>query len=578
MSRIRHRGRPNRRLTALSYAQRVWEALDTPVSLACSILASNGEYEQLVRKGVNPLNYTHSADFYADYSAVKLLSKFPDLPTGIDRRLAAMKKFIEAEVLCRETNERFRDLSGHGVSQLVQRVLDRARQVIQRILGDVPSLEQLDFRFGPGASYGVRGETSVYNKVTSTLECTYAFQPLLSEFLGEFPGWISQDWREVALVSGSELTFVPKDAKTDRPICIEPLLNGLYQKGVGSWLRNRLKRFGIDLNDQSVNQRLAQKAFTERLSTVDFSSASDTIAHNLVLDLLPIDWFEFLDIARCPRYFVEGKWYNFHKFTSMGNAYTFELETLIFFGLAFACCQELGIDFVTGVNLSVYGDDVIIPRDCFDLFQEVTVACGFLINTEKSFTDGLFFESCGHDYFSGDFVRPFLLKRELNTLTAAFYATNTTLRLSKRLGAVGSPTATRLLGVRKWCIDSVPGPFRTWGPEGFGDGHIVEELDAVCPPRHPSWDGWWIRSWVESSVRVARPDWPMGYALYFAGGSTPHRALSHLIGVEKEPTSAPPDNGSGYTVRNRTRIRLSRIFVPSEWRTDESNDAQGHLD
>ena len=89
----------------------------------------------------------------------------------------------------------------------------------------------------------------------------------------------------------------------------------------------------------------------------------------------------------------------------MGNSYTFELESLIFFSLAYATCTHLGL---SPKNVSVYGDDVVIPVEAMNLFREVLTVCGFIINTDKSYSSGPFRESCGADYLEGLDIRPFL--------------------------------------------------------------------------------------------------------------------------------------------------------------------------
>lgn len=547
-------------LDALKYAYTVWESLDSPISLSCSLLLKYGEHEQLVRKSIDPGSYIDAHDFFVDYQSVKLLSKYPFLETGIDTKQVAREKFHEAEESCRQTNARFRKYSLVPIPQeRVERVLFRARQKIASILGDVPSLERLDFSFGPGAAYGVRGDTSVFNKVASALECTYAFADSLPEFLAEFPGWIRPDTTlDVRLVEGSQLTFVPKDAKTDRPICIEPLLNGLYQKGFGTYIRNRLKRHGVDLTDQTVNQNLAMAAFDSGLATVDFSSASDTIAYGLVLDLLPFDWFQALDIARSPRYEEDGAWRSFQKFTSMGNAYTFELESLIFYCIAYACLEDMDIQPSTGANLSVYGDDVIIPQVCFDLFSEVSSWCGFTINKEKSFFRGSFFESCGQDYFEGTNVRPLLLKKDIDDLPDAFYAINTVARISQRVprGPRRLAIRRRLRGAHARLVDKIPRRFRVLGPEGFGDSHIIANFDESRPRRHPVFDGWTFTGFTRRPIRVKISECSSGYALYSTRvqSSPPPRVY------DGSEIPLPPDNGSGYAVRGKTRIERVKGF------------------
>jgi len=565
------------RLNVLSYARRFWEALDTPTSLSCWILSQHGEWKQLVEKQVDSKHYISERDFYLDYQAVKLLAKFPNLETGIDRETVAKRKFLEAEIKCRLTNSSIRDGS-YVHNERVGRVIMTAQRKIASILGDVPSYEVLDFSFGPGAAYGVRRDTSVFRKLQSAFECTPAFADVVSSFFEEFPGWIPEGTHDVSIVPGSQLTVVPKNAKTDRTICIEPLLNGLYQKGVGDFLKRRLRRHGIDLRDQSVNQKLASEAFQTGLATVDFSSASDTISYLLVMELLPFDWFEFLDVARSPRYEVDGVWYDFHKFTSMGNAYTFELETLIFYALACACCTEMGIEYRTGENLSVYGDDVIIPRDAFDLFSEVTEACGFTINSEKSYTSGAFFESCGHDFFMGTFVRPFQLSKELNTLNAAFYAANTVKRFNHRYGALPKRGFTRLhcdnrrkdrfVDFYDWVVGCIHPRHRACGPEGYGDGHLISAR-SESNRRHPSWDGWWFRTLVERPKSVRIKDAPLAYANYFTRLQLKDQLLdlAKATGLPFKLVEQldPLDNGSSYSVRGVVRPVWVKVFCHFIW-------------
>jgi hypothetical protein len=504
------------RLDALKFAHKLWEALDTPLSLGLHLRAKHKCFADLVAVDPNPRDYLNPEDFYLDYQASKLLSQYPFLDTGTDLELAGVKKFLEAEVACRKTNERFRSrMEGVVATPRVEQVLLLAQRKIAFILGDVPSLDRLDFSFGPGANFGVRGDTSVLDKVNATLECTYAFSSIVGEFLAEFPGWINTQLVDVSLVRGSELTFVPKNAKTHRPICIEPLLNGLYQKGVGSYIRDRLSRHGVKLRDQTINQRLAKAAFYSDLSTVDFSSASDTIAYGLVMDLLPVDWFEFLEVARSPNFCYKGNWYPFEKFTSMGNAYTFELETLIFYAIASAVCEVEGIPFETGETLHVYGDDVVIPRGAFDLYAEVVEYCGFTLNLQKTFREGVFYESCGCDYFQGWNVRPYRLKRRINQPLEAIYAANTVRRIALRLCLLGGEAkAQSVLRIYPWVVAEIPEKYRHLGPEGHGDGHLIANLDEATPRRDRRFDGWRYRTVVKVPRRKPAQEVPSGFALY----------------------------------------------------------------
>jgi hypothetical protein len=176
-------------------------------------------------------------------------------------------------------------------------------------------------------------------------------------------------------------------------------LNSYVQQGIGRYIRGRLLRSGVDLGDQTINQDLARWAYDYGLTTIDLSSASDTLCANLVKLLLPREWFELLDSVRCKFTEYKGKRFALSKFSSMGNAFTFELETLIFYALISAAGS--------GGVFSVYGDDMIVLDCDYRSALEVLTWAGFTINERKSFTAGSrFFESCGRHFFVGKEVTP----------------------------------------------------------------------------------------------------------------------------------------------------------------------------
>lgn len=534
---------------AVELFQQLCVSIDTPRSLCCYLLSKYSEWQQYLDLDCDAGRYLDPHSYFRDAQITSFLSKYPSLPgLQIDRRGRAYKKFLEAENQCELTNNRFREFWETGlISPSVGAVLHIAQRKISSILGPVPSLESLDFRFGPGASFGVRGDTSVYKKLSSGLEASASMLNVLPQFLMEFPGWLEPEtMADITIVRGSELTFVPKNAKVDRPICIEPLLNGLYQKGVGSYIRKRLKSANCDIRSQSRNQDLASIAHIKGLATIDLSSASDTISYNLVQDLLPCEWFDFLECARCGRYSLEGKWFNFHKFSSMGNAYTFELETLLFLALSRATCDFLHL---STDDVNAYGDDIVIPRAAASLLQEVLSWCGFTMNTEKSFIDGQFFESCGHDYFFGCDVRPFYLKTRLKTTLDLYYAANTVSRIASKLYRLNSSktgTLGRCRSLRDTyfrIVDSIPRGLRLLGPEGYGDGHLISDFDHARPSRaRRGWDGWRYRTRVEQSILSKQREWPKAYSLYYAG-------------LEAKASS-------GYARRGRTRIAEVTAVAP----------------
>ncbi len=392
------------------------EEANSPRAVSVAILARYGEMDQLVDLTVDPLRYTSSSLYFRDCLVTDILRKCRGLEIKRDLKAAAVKSFWASELECYRTNERlapyFFGLSSPESNERVWEVLSLARKYIANILGTCPVLPS--GRHGPGATFADRGKYStVPDKMSSspTLTCSA---------LGVIPSWSRTAWARavsehtghIEVVRGNRFTTVPKDSAKDRGIAVEPSLNIFYQLGYGGEIRRKLKRVGIDLNHgQDLHRRKAKEASLKgTLATIDLSSASDTVSRSLVELLLPPVWFRSLAALRSSHTRLGDKWVFLEKFSSMGNGYTFELETLIFLALAFAVLALGGHLPKEGDNLCVFGDDIIIPTAGY----EDVVAClrffGFSINKRKSFSVGPFRESCGGDFFDGRPVRAFYLE------------------------------------------------------------------------------------------------------------------------------------------------------------------------
>jgi len=497
-----------------SVASDLYESLNTPVSLSCEILLRYGDLEQLVRKTVVPRSYNSASQFADDYQAVSFLKKAPLKIQGVDPEAAAKIKFLEAEEACRQTNSRIRSfsLTPHKVaSDLVVRVLSRAVGEIGKILGsEVDCREWIhSCRFGPGVFNHPRstGLTSLYDKLQVRPSVSHDLADLGSLLVMSQPHWarsitdIETDmaWpivrsSDLDLVPGNKVAFVPKTAVTHRAIAIEPLINIYAQLGLGAMLRRRLLRHGMNLNDQSANQRAALKGSSDgSLATIDLSSASDTVAKELVRFLLPERWFHVLDICRSKVGMYEGKWLRYEKFSSMGNGSTFELETLIFLGLSLAVCTELNIDTT---EVLVYGDDIVIPVAAYDSLFEVLTFCGFMFNDTKSFKSGPFRESCGKDYFNGHDVRPFFQKELPDEIQTLFRLVNGIRMLANRRGSSCS-CDRRLLSVWRTVLRAIPRsvarnllvPAHAGDSEGIKCDWDEAQASPFVLPRGDGWEG-----------------------------------------------------------------------------------------
>jgi len=179
-------------------------------------------------------------------------------------------------------------------------------------------------------------------------------------------------------VPGNRFMTAPKDATKFRGIAVEPSINVFYQLAYGKVIRARLRRWGINLNDgQDIHRHLAGESSRRgHLATLDLKNASDTISRNLVKLLLPHNWFSVLDSLRSKKTFFKGAYHLLEKFSSMGNGFTFELETLIFLGLISAIT---GVDRI-GDDVFAFGDDLILPVSYSEDVIAMLAFCGLETN------------------------------------------------------------------------------------------------------------------------------------------------------------------------------------------------------
>lgn len=317
---------------------------------------------------------------------------------------AAKQSFIDCEAKCRDTNDRIRDIL-LGVRLLdvaTKQKMYRARSYINRVLGSFKSFtEQI-----PSLVRVTSGATSNAPRAQSLPQQKLSLKPYCSS---KAIGLVRDLYRNFGFekvrpraCDSNRLELVPKDWKKDRTIACEPEGSVALQLAFDSWAKRRLRRFGIDLSDQTRNQRLAKHASVhDDFVTVDFSNASDLVSYATVCWMFPAPWVHFLDQVRSPLYrgvFGSG---TYEKFSSMGNGSTFAIETLVFAGLCYAAGSR---------NFLVYGDDVIIEKEYFASFSALSSLLGFVTNAGKTFSSGPFRESCGKEYFRGRDVTPVFIR------------------------------------------------------------------------------------------------------------------------------------------------------------------------
>jgi len=492
---------------------RLLRGLDTPRSLTVSILVRYEEWDQLLNLKVDPLQYIDSPfgaeKIRRDFQATDLFRKCVDVPSSYNLEEEAIKSFWESERQCMKTNARLLPLCYPLVgdeepdSDLTS-FIRKVQKIIAEILGPLP--KQVEGRFGPGAVFEFKGQKPVKgngktlgDKLTVIPAVTASARALFEHYYWPSAwgrGMLSEERYSIENVPGNRFTTVPKTAKTDRGICIEPGGNVFLQLGVGVVIRERLNRFGIDLNHgQELHKRLACAAsLTGSDATIDLSSASDTVSLLLVDLLLPKEWYDLLFSLRSPKTLIRGQWVTLEKFSSMGNGFTFELETLIFASIAAAVSG--GIQSL-GNTVHCYGDDIIVKGEASRGVIAALRYFGFTPNVAKTFTTTAFRESCGGDYFCGYDVRPYYMKEF--PIEPAHWITlaNGLFRRSRNAHRREDPG----FRARLYALDQLPVDIRrSRGPTSLGD-IIVHDVEA-------NWrfnvrrSQRWFRIWKPISRRI----------------------------------------------------------------------------
>lgn len=377
--------------------------------------------------------------FRTKYLLASVLKKFRFPASNKSRRQTAVEKFLQAETKCKEYNENL-------VIQLLTLkenedlcAFTHARAFLSKLLGEVIHEDALTewSRHGPGSNLDSKGGfTSLYDKYNNwPYSCTSLAAGHAKAAIQSDERWIGaleDSYRDrynipktsilnqeafwatvINIVPGNRITFVPKNSLTDRSIAIEPCLNLYLQLGVDGFIRRRLKRWGVNLDDQSKNQDLAREGSIawrtdNPFVTIDLAAASDTVSLAVCRALLPPMWYSYLTDLRSPEGNLDGEIISYEKISSMGNGYTFALESAIFSALVYGVMKATQGPFVKE-EFAVYGDDIIVRASLYPHLVKMLNFCGFSTNEEKSFTSGPFRESCGADFFNGHPVRPIFL-------------------------------------------------------------------------------------------------------------------------------------------------------------------------
>ena len=383
--------------------------------------------------------------YFADRQCTELLKKYcAEGGVGQDAlELKTFEKFLEVNEHMRAYREitlpTSNRISRHTPED--QKVLLRARALMGMVLSPFTMVEWAqECKHSTGSSIGVPfTDTSMERKFIYPISTTANAKPIFDVFLrldqdlGAAVEELNHGTVQVAqkydVVVGSRATTVEKNDSIRRMIAVEPTANMYLQQGLMNMMYRRMAKVGLDVQSLPNKHKVLAllSSLTHENATIDWSSASDCVSIGLLHWLLPERWWAAVDVVRCDTMTVKGQDVQLNMFSTMGNAVTFPLETLVFWTIGHAVL--LSEDTTTNTlfpewedlgMVSVFGDDCIVPTSLAVKYMEAMSRFGFIVNNEKSFFEHEGFrESCGGDYLHGYDVRPLNIRAPVSTSMSA---------------------------------------------------------------------------------------------------------------------------------------------------------------
>lgn len=281
------------------------------------------------------------------------------------------------------------------------------------------------FKHGPGSVAGQRFGSNKYafERWPDRLESSFPF----AEFAVANYAQVDLEPMEVARSRGfcheipAKMCAVPKTIGTPRLIASEPAALQWCQQAVRDYFYSRVSHTFIssfvDFRRQDKNGRLALEASHHQSHvTVDLSCASDMIScwhverlfrrNPRLLQALQATRSVWIEQDICK---YSPTFHRLRKYSTMGNATTFPVQSMFFLAIALACehtarglrvCDESMKKTLRGA-VRIFGDDIIVSKVASGLLVDVLQTLGLRVNHSKTYLTGKFRESCGVEAYDG---------------------------------------------------------------------------------------------------------------------------------------------------------------------------------
>jgi hypothetical protein len=238
---------------------------------------------------------------------------------------------------------------------------------------------------------------------------------------------------------------------------------------------------------------------------MDLTQCSDYIALDLVKYMFPKSVNNWVRILRTPNVITPIGERELHMASTMGNGFTFPLQTALLSAVVLGVYHTLDIRAIRprlglNGNFGVFGDDIVVKTEAFDLLARTLSALGLKVNLEKSFCDGSFRESCGADFYKGVNVRGVYIHRystdqDLFSIfnRLAIWASKHMVNLDASLSLIMSymnPDSVRIIPPDESIEGGIITPFPLSDSNSFG----CWPYEVWCPKIHPfqlkNWELW----------------------------------------------------------------------------------------
>lgn len=310
--------------------------------------------------------------------------------------------------------------------EVTRSLLEKLQQVADLLTAEIGVFDPYLWRprHGPGAVSDLRTGEYKYDfpRWSERLECVFPW----ADFA--FANWsmvpLIPKYGNVGRALDHEvparMIAVPKTLKTPRLIAAEPTSAQWCQQIIRDFLYSRVRstpiKAFIDFSRQDKNGKLALAASIGGHATIDLSSASDRISCWHVERLFRRSPTLLRALASSRSWYMKQEYCQYspqfiklRKYSTMGNATTFPVQSLFFLAICLAAHLEVHRRKVSWASVMkaarsqvrVFGDDIIVPEDCARVVVALLEHLQLKVNDAKTFLDGNFKESCGVDAYAG---------------------------------------------------------------------------------------------------------------------------------------------------------------------------------